>query len=179
MDNLVSPSLLPEDYRNLSLALDQAKKSLSEGGIPIGAVLYHHPTGKVLAQGHNQRVQRSSLTLHGEMDCLESLGRIPNLVKVLGECTMYSTLSPCIMCTSTILMYGIPRIVIAENKNFVGGEALLLSPPVPPLPAKSSKPRLLINARLKEAEVMMETWIESEAGAKIWWEDIGREGKDL
>ncbi|KAG8871458.1 cytosine deaminase [Tulasnella sp. 332] len=172
-----SSTLTAEDEQNLNLAIAQAEKSLNEGGIPIGAVLYHHPTKKVIAQGHNQRVQKSSLTLHGEMDCLESLGRIPDLIKVLRDCTMYSTLSPCIMCTSTILMYGIPRVVFAENKNFVGGENLLLAPPSPPLSASYARPRILINASMKRAEDMMGDWIKSEAGANVWWEDIGQVGE--
>ncbi|KAG9030968.1 cytosine deaminase [Tulasnella sp. JGI-2019a] len=177
MTSALSPTLTPLDEENLELAMAQAKKSFSEGGIPIGAVLYHHATGKVIAQGHNQRAQKSSLILHGEMDCLESLGRIPDLIKVLSDCTMYSTLSPCIMCTSTILMYGIPRVVFAENKNFVGGESLFLSPPSTPLSTAYAKPRILINACSKQAEEMMGDWIKSEAGAKLWWEDIGLVGE--
>lgn len=145
------------------------------------------------------------------MDCLEKLGRVP--IKTFRECTIYSTLSCCIMCTSTILLYGIRRVVIAENANFVGkfssrndrkraksgsrrvvqhslsdslppsprcptgGEALLLSPPTLLAPALQ-KPRILVNQHDPKATKMMKDWIESEEGAKVWWEDIGLEGEE-
>ncbi|KAG8850903.1 hypothetical protein FRB96_009536 [Tulasnella sp. 330] len=107
-----SSTLTAEDEQNLNLAIAQAEKSLNEGGIPIGAV-----------------------------------------------------------------MYGIPRVVFAENKNFVGGENLLLAPPSPPLSASYARPRILINASMKRAEDMMGDWIKSEAGANVWWEDIGQVGE--
>ncbi|KAL7412680.1 cytidine deaminase-like protein [Mrakia frigida] len=175
MSSIESTTITPEDEVNLELAYAQAQKSLKEGGVPIGSVLYHHPTKKVLSVGHNQRVQQNSNTRHGEMDCLEKLGRVP--IKTFRECTIYSTLSCCIMCTSTILLYGIRRVVIAENANFVGGEALLLSPPTLLAPALQ-KPRILVNQHDPKATKMMKDWIESEEGAKVWWEDIGLEGEE-
>jgi creatinine deaminase len=105
----------------MSAAIAEAKQGLKEGGIPIGSVLVHN--GKVLGRGHNQRVQKSSVVLHGEMDALENAGRQP--ASVYRECTIYTTLSPCPMCTGAILLYGIPRVVIGENTTFVGAEELL------------------------------------------------------
>ncbi|KAJ1560140.1 hypothetical protein HK405_008098, partial [Cladochytrium tenue] len=96
---------------------------LAEGGIPIGAVLLNHVTGKLLAAGHNRRVQLASATRHAEIDCLEAAGRLP--AAVYKQCTMVTTLSPCDMCTGAVLLYGIPRVVVGENRSFMGGEALL------------------------------------------------------
>src|SRR5438034_6333948 len=93
-------------------AIEEAQQGLREGGIPIGSVLVHD--GRIVGRGHNRRVQRGSPTLHGEMDALENAGRLP--AKVYRECTVYTTLSPCSMCSGTILLYGIPRVVIGENK---------------------------------------------------------------
>jgi cytosine deaminase len=107
----------------MDAAIAQAEKSLREGGIPIGSVLVHK--GRVLGAGHNQRMQRGSVVLHGEMDALENAGRQP--ASVYRECTLYTTLSPCPMCSGTIALYGIPRVVIGENVTFVGDEALLRS----------------------------------------------------
>lgn len=103
-----------EDWTFLNLALEQAQKSLSEGGIPIGAVLVQN--GKVLGQGHNQRVQQGNPILHGEMDCLQNAGR----QRSYSNTTLYTTLSPCFMCTGTILQFGIPRVVIGEDTTFGG-----------------------------------------------------------
>ena len=105
----------------MQAALAEARQGLAEGGIPIGSVLVHR--GKVLGRGHNQRVQKGSVVLHGEMDALENAGRQP--ASVYRECTIYTTLSPCPMCTGAILLYGIPRVVIGENATFVGAEELL------------------------------------------------------
>ncbi|MEM7659382.1 MAG: nucleoside deaminase [Bacteroidota bacterium] len=102
-------------------AVEQAKKSLAEGGIPIGSVLVHED--KILGRGHNQRMQKGSPTLHGEMDALENAGR--QEAKVYQASTLYTTLSPCPMCTGAILLYKIPRVVIGENVTFLGSEALL------------------------------------------------------
>lgn len=102
-------------------ALNEAKLGLLEGGIPIGAVLVYQ--GEVIGRGHNQRVQMGSATRHGEMDCLERAGVLP--ASVYAQSTLYTTLSPCSMCSGTILLYKIPRIVIGENINFKGEEALL------------------------------------------------------
>ena len=109
------------DEEMLARAVAEARQGLSEGGIPIGAVLVHD--GKVLGGGHNRRVQQGSAIRHGETDCLENIGRLP--ASVYAKSTMVTTLSPCDMCTGAILLYGIPRVVVGENRNFVGGEALL------------------------------------------------------
>jgi creatinine deaminase len=104
-------------------AIAEAELGLREGGIPIGSVLVHR--GHVIGQGHNRRVQRGSVVLHGEMDALEAARRQP--ASVYRECTMYTTLSPCAMCSGAILLYGIPRVVVGENRTFLGEEALLRS----------------------------------------------------
>ncbi len=105
----------------LRAALEQARKSLAEGGIPVGAVLVHE--GKIVAEGHNCRVQTGSPIDHGEMNCLRNAGRLP--AKIYRECTMYSTLSPCPMCSGAIILYKIPNVVVGENKNFLGPENYL------------------------------------------------------
>jgi cytosine/creatinine deaminase len=105
----------------MQAAIEEAEAGLREGGIPIGSVLVHG--GKILGRGHNRRVQKGSPTLHGEMDALENAGRLP--AKVLRECTIYTTLSPCSMCSGAILLYGIPKVVIGENRTFMGEEDLL------------------------------------------------------
>ena len=105
----------------LKAAIDQARKSLSEGGIPIGSVLVHD--GKIIGQGHNCRVQTGSPIDHGETNCLRNAGRLP--AKVYRECTIYSTLSPCPMCSGAIVLYKIPRVVVGENKTFLGAEDYL------------------------------------------------------
>ncbi|RPH97732.1 MAG: nucleoside deaminase [Lysobacterales bacterium] len=102
-------------------AIEEARLGLAEGGIPIGSVLVHE--GRILGRGHNRRVQRGSAVLHGEMDALENAGRQPSAV--YRDCTLYTTLSPCAMCSGAILLYGIPRVVIGENRTFMGEEALL------------------------------------------------------
>jgi cytosine deaminase len=105
----------------LQAAIEEAQKGLQEGGIPIGSVVVHK--GKIIGRGHNQRVQKGSVILHGEMDALENAGRQP--AKVYRECVLYTTLSPCSMCTGAILLYGIPKVIIGENKTFMGDEELL------------------------------------------------------
>ncbi|RDV16734.1 nucleoside deaminase [Pontibacter diazotrophicus] len=107
----------------LQVAFDEAQKGYAEGGIPIGSVLVHQ--GRIIGKGHNKRVQNGSVVLHGEMDALENAGRQP--ASVYKECTIYTTLSPCSMCSGTILLYGIPKVVIGENKTFLGEEDLLRS----------------------------------------------------
>jgi creatinine deaminase len=102
-------------------AIEEAKKGQAEGGIPIGAVLVYH--GMILGRGHNRRMQSGSVVQHAEMDALENAGRQP--ARVYRECTLYTTLSPCPMCTGAILLYGIPKVVIAENRTFMGEEGLL------------------------------------------------------
>jgi cytosine/creatinine deaminase len=112
-----------DDRALLELAKEEARRGLADGGIPIGAVLA--ADGQVLGAGHNRRVQRGSPILHGETDALESAGRQP--ASVYRRATMVTTLSPCDMCTGAILLYGIPRVVIGENRTFMGGEDLLRS----------------------------------------------------
>jgi len=107
----------------LKAAFDEAQKGLHEGGIPIGSVLVHD--GKIIGRGHNRRVQQGSVVLHGEMDALENAGR--QAAGVYRQCTMYTTLSPCSMCSGAILLYGIAKIVVGENNTFMGEEALLRS----------------------------------------------------
>jgi creatinine deaminase len=107
----------------MKAAIDEAEQGRNEGGIPIGSVLVHQ--NKIIGRGHNRRVQKGSVVLHGEMDALENAGRQP--ARVYNECTIYTTLSPCAMCSGAILLYGIPRVVIGENKTFLGEEALLRS----------------------------------------------------
>lgn len=107
--------------RYLQAAIDEAKKGLAEGGIPIGSVLVHN--GQIIGRGHNHRVQQGSAILHGEMDALENAGRLS--AKVYKESVLYTTLSPCSMCTGAILLYGIPKVVVGENQTFLGEEDLL------------------------------------------------------
>ena len=107
----------------LAAAIEEAKKGLNSGGIPIGSVLVHE--SEIIGRGHNQRVQRGSVIHHGEMNCLENAGR--QSAAVYRQCTIYTTLSPCPMCTGAILLYGIPRVVIGENVTFLGAEDSLRS----------------------------------------------------
>jgi creatinine deaminase len=104
-------------------AIEEAKIGRQEGGIPIGSVLVHH--GRIIGRGHNRRIQRGSVVLHGEMDALETAGR--QTAATYRECTLYTSLSPCPMGTGAILLYGIPKVVVGENRNFMGEEALLRS----------------------------------------------------
>ena len=107
----------------MEAAIEEARKGLAEGGIPIGSVLVHG--GQIIGRGHNRRIQRGSATLHGEMDALENAGRLA--ARVYRESTLYTTLSPCAMCTGAILLYRIPRVIIGENRTFLGEEELLRS----------------------------------------------------
>ncbi len=107
----------------LQAAIEEARQGLAEGGIPIGSVLVHG--GRILGRGHNRRVQRGSAVLHGEMDALENAGR--QRASVYRQSVLYTTLSPCAMCTGAILLYGIPRVVVGENRTFLGEEELLRS----------------------------------------------------
>jgi creatinine deaminase len=105
----------------LQEAIQEARQGLKEGGIPIGSVLVYK--GEIIGKGHNKRVQKKSVTLHGEMDALENAGR--QKAAVYKASVLYTTLSPCPMCTGAILLYGIPKVVIGENQTFMGSEALL------------------------------------------------------
>lgn len=140
----------------MQAAIQEARKGFSEGGIPIGSVIAHK--GKILGRGHNRRVQNGSVILHGEMDALENAGR--QSASVYRECTLYTTLSPCPMCSGTILLYGIPRVIIGENKTFLGEEELLVS--------KGVEVRVLDNAECKD---MMARFINENP--ELWNEDIG------
>src|SRR5581483_3007866 len=110
-----------EERGLLNEAIEEASIGWREGGIPIGSVLAQH--GLIIGKGHNRRVQKGSVVLHGEMDALENAGR--QSARVYNECTIYTTLSPCAMCSGAILLYGIPSVVIGENKTFLGEEELL------------------------------------------------------
>jgi cytosine deaminase len=145
-----------DDARFLALAIEQARIGRSEGGIPIGAVLA--ADGDVLGAGHNRRIQLGSPIRHGETDALEAAGRQP--ASVYRRSTMYTTLSPCDMCTGAILLYGIPRVVIGENRTFMGGEDYLRSRGVE-----------VIVADDPECIRMMEEFIAEEP--ELWNEDIG------
>lgn len=107
----------------MQAAIDEAQKGLAEGGIPIGSVIVHD--GKIIGRGHNRRVQEGSAIKHGEMDAFENAGRQP--ARVYREATLYTTLSPCAMCSGAILLYGIRKIVVGEHETFMGEEALLRS----------------------------------------------------
>jgi creatinine deaminase len=137
-------------------AREEAEQGLREGGIPIGSVLVHD--GAILGRGHNRRVQQGSVVLHGEMDALERAGRHP--ARIYRECTLYTTLSPCAMCSGAILLYGIPRVVIGENRTFMGEEALLRSRGVDVKVVQDPACILL-----------MERFIATHPG--LWNEDIG------
>ena len=105
----------------MQAAIEEARQGLTEGGIPIGSVIVHD--GRIIGRGHNRRVQQGSAIRHGEMDAFENAGRQP--ARVYREAVLYTTLSPCAMCSGAILLYGIPRVVIGENRTFLGEEALL------------------------------------------------------
>jgi creatinine deaminase len=107
----------------LKAAVDEARKGLAEGGIPIGSVLVHD--GRIIGRGHNRRVQRGSAILHGEMDALENAGR--QTAAIYQASTIYTTLSPCAMCSGAIVLYGIPVVVVGENRTFMGEEEWLTS----------------------------------------------------
>ncbi len=137
-------------------AVKEAVRGLAEGGIPIGSVLVHN--GKIIGRGHNRRVQNGSVILHGEMDALENAGR--QEAKVYQESVLYTTLSPCPMCSGTILLYGIPKVIIGENKTFTGEEKLLKERGVEVI--------VVDDARCKE---LMDTFIKEKPS--LWNEDIG------
>jgi cytosine deaminase len=107
----------------LQAAIDEARRGQAEGGIPIGSVIVHD--GRIIGRGHNRRVQRGSAILHGEMDAFENAGRQP--ASVYRDSVLYTTLSPCPMCSGAILLYGIPKVVVGENRTFMGEEELLRS----------------------------------------------------
>jgi cytosine deaminase len=142
----------------LEAAIDEAKKGLNEGGIPIGSVIVHN--GEIIGRGHNRRIQKGSAILHGEMDALENAGRLP--AKVYKESVLYTTLSPCPMCSGAIHLYGIPKIVVGENQTFMGEEELLRS--------KGIEVEVVNNHSCIN---MMNSFIENNP--ELWNEDIGEE----
>jgi cytosine deaminase len=143
----------------LKAAIDEAKKGLAAGGIPIGSVLVCD--GGIIGRGHNQRVQRSSVIHHAEMNCLENAGRLNT--SVYQRCTLYSTLSPCPMCSGAVLLYKIPHIVVGENANFKGPEEYVRS--------QGLKVEVLQNA---ECIQLMRDFITAHPA--LWNEDIGASG---
>jgi cytosine deaminase len=145
------------DQEFLAVAIEQGRIGRDEGGIPIGAALV--ADGRVLGAGHNRRVQQGSAIRHGETDALEVAGRLP--ASVYRRSTMYTTLSPCDMCTGAILLYGIPRVVLGEDRTFMGGEDLLRSRGVE-----------VINLDSAECKALMDEFIA--AHPEIWNEDIGQ-----
>ena len=140
----------------LKAAIDEAKAGLSAGGIPIGSVLVID--GKIVGRGHNQRVQKGSSVLHAEMDCFENAGRIK--AADYKKATLYSTLSPCDMCSGAILLYGIKNVVVGENKTFIGPETYL----------KSRGVNVTIDDN-EECKALMKSFIENNP--ELWNEDIG------
>jgi creatinine deaminase len=141
----------------LNTAIEEAEAGLAEGGIPIGSVLVHQ--GRIIGRGHNRRVQGGSAILHGEMDALERAGRQP--ARVYRESAIYTTLSPCAMCSGAILLYGIPRVVVGENRTFLGEEELLRS--------RGVAVEVLQDARCQE---LMTRFIRDHP--TLWAEDIGK-----
>jgi len=140
----------------LKAAYDEAQAGLREGGIPIGSVIVHK--GKIIGSGHNRRVQQGSTVLHGEMDAFENAGRQP--ASVYRECTLYTTLSPCPMCSGAILLYGIPKVIVGENITFQGEEEHLRARGV------------LVEVLQDESCVqMMKSFIANKP--ELWNEDIG------
>ncbi|MCF6294969.1 MAG: nucleoside deaminase [Flavobacteriaceae bacterium] len=140
----------------LKAAIEEAKKGMEEGGIPIGSVVVYN--GKIIGRGHNRRVQNGSVVLHGEMDALENAGR--QSANVYKNCTLYTTLSPCAMCSGAILLYGIPKVIIGENTTFLGEEALLKS--------RGVNVEVVNNQECKDLMTLFIT-----TNPELWNEDIG------
>jgi cytosine deaminase len=140
----------------LKAAIDEAKKGMAEGGIPIGSVLVID--NQIVSRGHNKRVQKGSAILHAEMDCLENGGRLT--ASDYRRATLYSTLSPCDMCSGAILLYGIPKVVIGENLSFRGPEAYV-----------SCRGVELVFSDSQECHQLLQDFIKTNP--KLWHEDIG------
>ncbi len=140
----------------LQAAIDEARQGVAEGGIPIGSVVVHD--GRIVGRGHNRRVQQGSTILHGEMDALERTGRKP--ASFYRDCTLYTTLSPCPMCSGAIVLYKIPRVVIGENRSFLGEEQWLASHGVE-----------LTVVQDEECIALMREFMERHP--ELWAEDIG------
>jgi len=150
--------LSSDDRRGLDAAIAEARTGRDEGGIPIGSALMID--GEIVGRGHNRRVQNGSVVLHAEMDCLENAGRLR--ASAYARATLYTTLSPCDMCTGAALLYGIPRVVIGENATFMGGEGLLRTRGVE---------TVLVDDQ--ECVAIMRDFIEAEP--ELWNEDIGED----
>ena len=142
--------------RFLMAAIEEARRGLTEGGIPIGSVLVHND--EIIGRGHNRRVQQGSVVLHAEMDCLENAGRLK--AAEYRQCILYSTLSPCDMCSGAALLYGIPKVVIGENMTFCGPEEYVRSRGIELLVVNDS-----------ECIELMQDFIRHHA--ELWNEDIG------
>jgi cytosine deaminase len=153
--------LSEEDGTFLAMAVDEAQRGWDEGGIPIGSVIVHD--GQVIGRGHNRRVQQGSPTLHGEMDALEQAGRLP--AEIYRNSVIYTTLSPCSMCSGAILLYGIPRVVVGENATFLGEEELLRIRGVEVVVADDPQCRELMERMIAERP-------------DEWFEDIGTTADD-
>ncbi|KAF3154955.1 cytosine deaminase [Orbilia oligospora] len=151
-----------DDKKFMKIAYEEAKKGYDEGGIPIGAVLVSS-SGEILGRGHNRRIQDSSPILHAEISALQTAGRLP--ASSYKNTTMYTTLSPCSMCTGAILLYKISRVVIGENRTFVGSEDWL-----------GVKGVEFVVMDDEECRKLMERFIEERPGD--WGEDIGEEGEE-
>jgi cytosine deaminase len=152
------PLVAAADERFIAVAIEQARIGRDEGGVPIGAALV--ADGRVLGAGRNRRVQLGSPIRHGETDALDVAGRLP--AAIYRRSTMYTTLSPCDMCTGAILLYGIPRVVIGENETFFGGEDLLRSRGV-----------VVVTLRSQECVALMREFTERHP--ELWNEDIGED----
>ena len=142
----------------MKAAINEAKKGQDEGGVPIGSVIVHED--KIIGRGHNRRVQKGSAILHAEMDALENAGRQP--ASVYRESVLYTTLSPCSMCSGAIILYEIPKVIIGENKTFMGEEELLRT--------RNIDVKVVDN---NECVDLMNSFIESKP--ELWNEDIGEE----
>ena len=147
-------TISPDDQKFLDAAYDEAQQGLAEGGIPIGSVLVRN--GEIIGRGHNRRVQKGDPILHGEMDAIQNAGR----QKTYKDVTCYTTLSPCMMCTGTIIQFGIGRVVVAESKNFKGFQDVLSLAGVEVQDAHEAR-----------CEHMMAKFIEEHP--ELWNEDIG------
>lgn len=141
-------------YEFMQLAIEEAKLSASQGGIPIGSVLVKN--GNVVAKGHNKRVQENNPILHGEMDCLNNAGRLGSF----KDTVIYSTLMPCYMCAGTIVQFNIPKVIVGENSTFSGAKEFMETHGVE-----------VINLDLEECKLMMKEFIQHNPN--IWNEDIG------
>ncbi|HEX9262339.1 MAG TPA: nucleoside deaminase [Candidatus Bathyarchaeia archaeon] len=138
----------------MKAAIDEAKKGLSEGGIPIGSVLAKH--GQIIGRGHNRRVQQRDPIMHAEIDCLRNAGRIGKY----GETVLYSTLMPCFLCAGAVVQFGIKRVIVGESETFSGAKEFLVSYGVQ-----------VVDLNLDECKQLMKTFIQ--INPDLWKEDIG------